>query len=124
MPRRRPRPVDETPDVETPDVVAKPTPSRKVDTPDTGVIETKEEPQPVKPAPATEQWDHREGVPSGVILGPNDPITLEGDDDGITVTVSRDVYRKVYPQGARRPSYILLYPRGMRVVKSLLQRQT
>ncbi len=124
MPRPRPQgdpKVTNNDDTPEPEVVkpAKPRTSRKVDTPDTGVIETKEEPQP---APVF-RTDHREGVPNGLIIGQHDPLMLEGDDDGISITVTRDVYRKVYPYGSRRPSYILLYPRGAKVAKSLLQRQ-
>lgn len=99
--------------------VVEPRTSREVVADDIGVVETKEEPQPAHPLPQTSV--HREGVPNGIILKAGDPVVLEGDDDGITVTVTRDVYRAIYPYGARRPTYILLYPRGAKVVKSLLQ---
>lgn len=80
---------------------------------DVGVVDTKEHPQP--------DYSHVEGVPDGIILAPGEPLRLEGDDDGTAVTVTRDVYRVVYPLGARRPTYVLLYPRGRMVPKSLLQ---
>lgn len=147
MPRRRPRPVENT-ELTQPQVTnfdaeevveaekddtqpepvkeTKPRTSRKVDTPDVGVVETKEEPRPVKPnmmANRAPQKPYQEGVPNGIIIEPGQDVYLEGDDDGITVTVSRDVYSKVQPRGARRPSYILLYPRGTKVVKSMLQKK-
>lgn len=81
------------------------------------LVETK-----IQPHPQMRSQDVREGVPNGLILGPDDPIRLEGEDTGTEVIVSRDVYRKVYPRNTKRPTYILLYPRGTRVVKSTLVR--
>lgn len=143
MPRRRPRPVEATDlpstdevqetsaEVEPAETVetvveSKPRTSRKVDTPDVGVVETKEEPRPAKPtmmANRAPQKPYVEGVPNGIIIEPGEDVYLEGDDDGVTVTVSRDVYRKVQPSNTRRPSYVLLYPRGAKVVKSTLQKK-
>lgn len=86
--------------------------SRTVSTP-AGPVETKEAPQPsYRP----------EGAPNGLILKQGDPVRLEGEDAGIAVIVKRDVYREVYPSNSRRPSYVLVYPRGARVLKSTLQR--
>ena len=78
---------------------------------DIGPVETKEQPRPVI---------RDEGAPSGMILEPDEPIRLEGDDAGIAVIVRRDVYRKYYPRGTKRPSYMLLYKSGARVLKSTL----
>lgn len=136
MPRRRPRPIDSTTDIanapddttdDTTEAVvedAAPAPvSRQVVSDDVGPVETKEEPRPApKPVLATPPAAV-EGVPNGIILEPNEDVYLEGDDDGIAVVVSRDVYRKTYPYGSRRPSYLLLYPRGARVAKTALQKK-
>lgn len=128
MPRRRPRPVSPVEDTAPVDVVTTEDKPVKAEKPkprtvksDLGTMETKEAPQPPQPKPYVPA--HQEGIPNGIILEPKEAVRLEGDDDGVTVTVSRDVYRKVYPQGALRPSYVLLYPRGAKVMKSLLQRQ-
>lgn len=99
-------------------VAAKATTSRKVETPDTGVVETKEQPQPARPIPPSSL---REGVPDGIILEQGQPVMIEGDDDGVAIIVSRDVYRKIIPFNANRPTYILLYARGTKVLKSRLQ---
>lgn len=101
------------------EVVEKPTPkrSRAVKTADVGVVETKEAPQPIVPAYAS-----REPAPKGIILGPNDPVKIEGDDLGHEVLITQDVYRMVFPGSSKRPSYILLYPRGTKVLKSTLAR--
>jgi hypothetical protein len=139
MPRRRPISSQSTPKTtspsDTPDsvvlpaiekeieiVVAEPEiievvmPARKEKAPravatDIGVVETKEAPRPAY---------RDEGAPSGMILEPNEPIRLEGEDAGIAVIVKRDVYRKFYPRGTKRPSYMLLYKSGSRVLKSTL----
>ena len=111
IPAPEPEPVPEP-------VAAKDTTSRKVETPDTGVVETKEQPQPARPVPPSSL---REGVPDGIILNQNDPVVIEGDDDGVSIIVSRDVYRKIIPFNANRPTYILLYARGTKVLKSRLQ---
>ena len=90
--------------------------TRAVKTQDVGVVETKEQPKPV----VQEDYLSREPAPKGVILGPNDPVKIEGDDLGQEVLVTQDVYRMVFPGSSKRPSYILLYPRGARVLKSTL----
>lgn len=99
--------------------VEKPAPkrSRAVKTADVGIVETKEAPQPVVPAYAS-----REPAPKGIIIGPNDPVKIEGDDLGHEVLITQDVYRMVFPGSSKRPSYILLYPRGAKVLKSTLAR--
>lgn len=79
---------------------------------DMGTVETKEEPQPFTP-----HWS----APDGLILQADDAIKIEGDDYGTYVVVKRDVYREVYPNGAKRPSYFLLYAKGTQVLKSTLQ---
>lgn len=89
--------------------------SRAVKTTDVGIVETKEAPRP-----DISTYDHREPAPKGIILGPNDPVKIEGEDLGQEVLVTQDVYRMTWPGGTRRPSYILLYPRGARVLKSTL----
>jgi hypothetical protein len=94
-----------------------PVASEAVPEPEPLVVETKVQPHDDPP-----QYRVKEGEPNGLILGPNDPIVLEGEDTGSEVIIKRDVFRKVYPRGTKRPSYILLYPAGMRVAKSTLQR--
>ena len=79
---------------------------------DVGPVETKEEPQPFTP-----HWT----APDGLILREGEDIRLEADDYGTYVIVKRDVYREVYPRGAKRPSYFLLYAKGSQVLKSTLQ---
>jgi len=96
---------------------AAPKRSRAVKTKDAGIVETKEQPQPSAPVAA-----RREGEPNGIIIGPNDPVRIEGDDLGQEILVTQDVYRMSFPYGSRRPSYILLYPRGTKVLKSTLQK--
>lgn len=102
---------------EVQEVVEAPTPkrSRAVKTADVGIVETKEAPQPTSPV-----YETREPAPKGIILGPNDPVKIEGDDLGQEVLVTQDVYRLTWPGGTKRPSYILLYPRGAKVLKSTL----
>ena len=89
--------------------------SRAVKTADVGIVETKEAPQPANPV-----YESREPAPKGIILGPDDPVKIEGDDLGQEVLVTQDVYRITWPGGTKRPSYILLYPRGTKVLKSTL----
>lgn len=103
---------------EQPEPIAPAAKSRKVATPDTGVVETKEQPRPERPTPPASA---PEGVPDGIILEPGDPVRIEGDDDGVAIIVSRNVYRKIIPFNAKRPTYILLYARGTQVLKSRLQ---
>lgn len=64
----------------------------------------------------------REAIPNGLILGPDEPLRIEGSADNLEVVVSRDVYRIAYPGGSRRPSFMLLYPRGARILKSTLSK--
>jgi hypothetical protein len=82
------------------------------------VVETKIQPH----TEVREQYVQREGEPNGLILGPDDPVILEGEDTGTEVVISRDIFRRVYPRNTRRPTYILLYPKGARIAKSTLQR--
>ena len=93
-------------------VVEAPKKVSKAITTDLGVVETKEEPKPFTP-----HWT----APNGLILQANEPIRIEADDCGNYVVVKRDVYREVYPSGAKRPSYFLLYSKGSQVLKSTLQ---
>lgn len=101
----------------------------------------KEKPKPAPPPPLAEEkveagetvseevqraidaaLSARESIPSGLILGPKEPLRIEGESDGLDVIVSRDIYRVVYPGGSKRPSFVLLHPRGARILKSTLQR--
>ena len=104
-------PVVEEPVVEKPAKATTPRKPRSVKT-EVGPVETKEAPQP---------FIH-EVAPKGLILEANEPLRIEGDVDGNDIVVAQDVYRRVYPASARRPSYLLVYPRGARVPKSILQR--
>ena len=99
------------------EVVEAPAPkrSRAVKAADVGIVETKEAPQPTRPV-----YDTREPAPKGIVLGPDDPVKIEGDDMGQEVLVTQDVYRITWPVGTKRPSYILLYSRGKKVLKSTL----
>lgn len=119
MPRRRataqPDNVEE-PKVEVVEEVIASKPETKEPKPRTvksevGVVETKEQPQPVQ---------HREGVPDGIILGPKEPIRIEGDDNGTSIIVKTDIYRETYPPRAKRPSYVLVYAKGTEILKSRL----
>lgn len=85
--------------------------SRAVAT-DIGVVETKEAPRPVY---------RDENAPNGMIIEEGEPIRLEGEDDGVAIIVKRDVYRRYYPRGTTRPSYMLLYKSGSRILKSTLK---
>ena len=85
--------------------------------PEIPVVETKVQPHDERPA-----YDVREGEPKGLILGPNDPIRLTGKDTGVEVIIDQDIFRRVYPRNTKRPTYILLYPKGMKVAKTTLQR--
>jgi len=78
---------------------------------DVGIVSTKEQPQPQRPVV---------GVPRGIILRDDEPVTIDGIDMGTFVIVKQDVYREVYPRGTKRPSYFLLYTRGQQVPKSTL----
>lgn len=78
---------------------------------DVGVVDTKEAPRP---------QIRQEGAPDGLILEPGEPVVVEGDDFGQFIVVKQDVYRKAFPNNARRPSYILLYTRGSQILKSQL----
>lgn len=104
-------PVVEEPVVEKPVKATTPRKPRSVKT-DVGPVETKEAPQPFV----------HEVAPKGLILEANEPLRLEGEVVGGDIVVAQDVYRRVYPASARRPSYLLVYPRGARVPKSILQR--
>jgi hypothetical protein len=53
-----------------------------------------------------------EGVPEGRIIAEGEDFTFEGERIGNMVVVKEDVYRKVYPRGTKRPSYILLARAG------------
>lgn len=53
-----------------------------------------------------------EGVPEGRILEEGEDYTFEGEQVGNMVIVKEDVYRRVIPRGAKRPSYILLARAG------------
>lgn len=88
-----------------------PEPASAVIPTDTGIVETKEQPQPQRPVV---------GVPRGIILGQNDPVSIDGLDMGTFIIVKQDVYREVYPRGTKRPSYFLLYTRGQQIPKSTL----
>ena len=92
-----------------PEPESKPSPKPRTVKADVGTVETKEEPQPL-----------REGVPDGLILGPNEPLRVEGDDNGVSIVVRRDIYREVYPLRAKRPSYVLMYAKGTEILKSRL----
>lgn len=78
---------------------------------DVGVVDTKEAPRP---------QIRQEGAPDGLILEPGEPVIIEGDDFGHFIVVKQDVYRKAFPNNARRPSYIMLYARGSQILKSQL----
>ena len=140
MPRRRPISSQQTPKTtstsETPDSVVLPAiekeieivaaepenievviPAPKEKAPravatDIGTVETKEAPRP----------SYRdEGAPNGLILEEGEPVRLEGEDDGVAIVVKRDVYRRYYPRGTTRPSYMLLHKGGSRILKSTLK---
>lgn len=124
MPRRRatapPDSVESTSVEETFLEVSEPTPKpspRSVKS-EVGVVETKEEPQPMHQQAIVHT--HREGVPDGLILGPNEPIRVEGDDMGTFVVVKQDTYRETYPLRSKRPSYVLVYTKGTQILKSRL----
>lgn len=97
--------------VEAEIVVEAPVKQSKTIATEVGPITTKEAPRPENPL---------DGVPDGLILEPNDPLRIEGDDMGNVVIVKRDIYRKVFPRRSTRPSYVLVYPRGAQVLKSTL----
>lgn len=111
-------PLDPAQESEEQEPLAPAAKSRKVATPDSGAVETKEQPQPERPTPPA---TYPEGVPDGIILEPGAPVVIEGEDDGAAIIVSRNVYRKIIPFNAKRPTYILLYARGTQVLKSRLQ---
>ena len=97
-----------------------PTPDPEPDassTPEIPVIWTK-----IQPHPDAGDYRVREGEPKGLILGPNDPVRLTGKDTGTEVIVDQDIYRRVHPRNTKRPTYVLLYPKGMKVAKSTLTR--
>jgi hypothetical protein len=85
--------------------------------PEIPVVETKVQPHDERPA-----YRVREGEPKGLILGPDDPIRLTGKDTGTEVIVDQDIFRRVHPRNTKRPTYVLLYPKGMKVAKSTLTR--
>jgi hypothetical protein len=62
-----------------------------------------------------------EGVPEGRILEEGEAFEFEGEEVGNMVVVKEDVYRKVYPRGTKRPSYILLARKGSVQPKSGVQ---
>jgi hypothetical protein len=97
--------------VEAEIVVEAPVRQSKTIATEVGPVTTKEAPRPENPL---------DGVPDGLILEPNEPLRIEGDDMGNIVIVKRDIYRKTFPRRASRPSYVLVYPRGARVLKSTL----
>jgi hypothetical protein len=92
-------------------VVEAPVRQSKTLSTEVGPVTTKEQPKPESPAV---------GVPDGLILGPNEPLRIEGEDMGNVVIVKRDIYRQVFPRRSTRPSYVLVYPRGAQVLKSTL----
>lgn len=74
-------------------------------------------PKPVDVATANVKWKRpaTEGEPDGLILEPDEEERYEGTETGNMVTITRDVYRKVFPHGALRPTYIRLYKAGTQV---------
>ena len=84
--------------------------SRMISTP-VGVVMTKEAPQPSH---------SRVTPPKGLILKMDEPLRIEGIDMGQFIVVKQDTYREVLTYGAKRPTYVLLYRRGMQVLKSTL----
>jgi hypothetical protein len=96
---------------------AQPEPEEALPAPEIPVVETKVQPHDETPA-----YRVREGEPKGLILGPDDPVRLTGKDTGTEVIVDQDIFRRVYPRNTKRPTYILLYPKGMKVAKSTLTR--
>jgi hypothetical protein len=93
-------------------VVEAPVRQSKTLSTEVGPVTTKEQPQP-ESGPVV-------GVPDGLILGPNEPLRIEGEDMGNVVIVKQDIYRQVFPRRSTRPSYVLVYPRGAQVLKSTL----
>jgi hypothetical protein len=102
-----------TPEADPADVVQE-TP-RVVET-DMGIVETKEQPQPV-PVPLV-KYGHREGIPKGAIFEYGQEVVVPGEDHETYILVTEDVFRVTYPYGARRPSYILLYAKGSHIPKT------
>lgn len=79
--------------------------------------ESAEPATPVDDATASIQWKGvpEEGVPDGIILEPDEDLYFEGDQNGNMITVTKNVYRKVFPRGCKKPSYTLLYRKGTQV---------
>ena len=103
----------ETPVQEQP--VQEPPAARVVADPEVGTVQTKELPHPAPVVRAEEP------APEGIVLEVGEPIRIEGDESDTDVLVTKDVYRRVVPPNARRPSFVLLYAKGTRVAKTTLQ---
>lgn len=62
------------------------------------------------------------GAPrDGRILFPGDPVSFDGEDRGSYMVVTEPVYRQVYRENTVSPTYVLVFPRGHRIPKSMLQ---
>jgi hypothetical protein len=59
------------------------------------------------------------GAPrDGRILMPGDPVSFDADDMGSYLRVKEPVYRQIWRDGTRSPTYVLVFPAGHRVPKS------
>lgn len=82
------------------------------------------ETKPVDDNTAKVDWTVNSVVqePDGLILEADEEARFEGVEVGGQVVVKENVYRKVYPRGAKYPNYIKLYDAGSVVPGQSVQR--
>lgn len=81
---------------------------------------TNTEVQGLTPIPQEEQ-DHFNGgpieevPPKGRIIEPGEEVTFSGHREGNKIVSDEDVFRKVFPMGSKRPTYVRIFKKGRQV---------
>lgn len=64
----------------------------------------------------TAPGEHVPQAPDGRILEPGDDLVFEGDSTHYGMVIpNENVYRKIYPRGCKRPTYVQLVHKGVPV---------
>lgn len=53
-----------------------------------------------------------------LVLGPDEPLRVSGENDGTTITLDKNVYRARQPFRTKRWTFTLVYPKGMQIPAS------
>lgn len=87
------------------------------------------EPEPDQPKEIQEDKTDKSymdapGAPKdGLILGPGEPLKVDGDDagDNVNIRLRCAVYRAFKPMGSKRWGYTLEYPKGHLIPKTIIE---